>query len=124
MVPPKKPKIIESNSFSSSNIEGSPSSIFRYINNAKTIAAKGAPGIPNKTVVIIEVAFWELLAPSQPITPLIFPLPKGIVGFFTEATVCPYASQSATAPPNPGRNPIIAPNIPPLREIHQFLNVA
>ena len=52
---------------------GVPSSKSRYINNAITIAAKLAPGIPNNTVGIILVAFCALFDPSGPITPLIFP---------------------------------------------------
>ena len=55
--------------------------MLRYINKPMITAAKGAPGIPNKTVVIMLVAFCALLLPSGPITPLKFPLPKGIFGF-------------------------------------------
>ena len=40
------------------------------------MAANFAPGMPNITVVIIDVAFCALLAPSGPITPLMFPLPN------------------------------------------------
>ena len=63
-----------------------PSSKSKYANNPIIIAAKGAPGIPNSTVGIIEVAFCALLAPSGPITPLILPLPNGTSGFLVVAT--------------------------------------
>ena len=74
-------------------------------------AANGAPGIPNSTVGIIEVAFCALFAPSGPITPLMLPLPNS--SFLFAATVDPYAIQSAIAPPSPGKSPINAPMNPP-----------
>ena len=64
---------------------GVPSSIFRYINKLIKIAANFAPGMPNITVVIIEVAFCALFAPSGPITPLMFPLPNFSFGFAATA---------------------------------------
>ena len=42
-------------------------------NNPITIAANGAPGMPNSTVGMNADAFCELLEPSGPITPLMLP---------------------------------------------------
>ena len=61
--------------------------MLRYISNPITTAAKGAPGIPNNTVVIMLVAFCALLEPSGPITPLMLPLPKGNLGMDEQVNI-------------------------------------
>ena len=62
------------------------------------------------------------MAPSQPITPLTFPLPTGtssLLGdFLLTATVCEYANQSAIAPPMPGTRPTKPPIRPPRNPSH------
>ena len=83
----RNPNVKEKVNLSSSNNSGVPKSKFKYANNAINIAANLAPGIPNNMVGIIEVAFCELFAPSGPMTPLILPLPKGILSFGLVATV-------------------------------------
>ena len=99
-----------------------PNSKSKYANKPITIAAKLAPGIPNKTVGIMEVAFCALLAPSGPMTPLMLPLPNLSFGWL--ATVELYAIQSATAPPKPGNSPINAPMTPPRRASHLLFHTA
>jgi len=81
------------------------------LNNPIITAANGAPGIPNNTVGIMLVAFWALLLPSGPITPLMLPLPN--YSFGLDATVVPYANQSLMLPPSPGSKPITDPMNPP-----------
>ena len=85
----------------------------RYINKLINMAANFAPGIPNITVVIIEVAFCALLAPSGPITPLIFPLPNFSFGLAATADHKPTSLPSVhlvlvispiNAPMNPPRS--------------------
>jgi len=66
---------------------GPPSSIPKYMNKPINTAANEAPGIPNKTVGTMLVAFCALLAPSGPITPLILPLPNFSVGFAATVAV-------------------------------------
>ena len=65
-----------------------------------------------------------MFAPSGPITPLILPLPKGILSFGCVATVCPYAIQSAIAPPSPGNKPMTAPINPPLSDNQRFFQTS
>ena len=84
-VAPKKPNVILVNNSLFSPISGVPSSMPKYINKLINMAANFAPGIPNITVVIIDVAFCALLAPSGPITPFMFPLPNFSFGLLATA---------------------------------------
>src|SRR6056300_388803 len=94
----------------------------RYKNNPISIAAKLAPGIPNKTVGMNDEAFCALLAPSAPTTPLTLPSPNFSLGL--AATVAPYANQSAIAPPSPGSSPMKDPIAPPLTLSFQHRTVS
>ena len=58
-----------------------PMYIPKYTQIAISTAANGAAGTPNNIVGNIEAAFCELLAPSQPASPLGLPLPNFSLGF-------------------------------------------
>ena len=66
--------------------------------------------------------FCELFAPSAPITPFTFPCPN--FSFGLDATVEPYANQSAIAPPRPGNSPMNEPISPPRILSFQDMNTS
>ena len=83
------------------------------------IAILPEPGMPNSNVGTRAPPSLALLADSGAITPRMSPVPY-LSLFFVVWIAWPYAIQSITVPPRPGRAPTKQPIIAHLRESHLF----
>ena len=77
------------------------------------------PGIPNSSVGTSPPPSFALFELSGPMTPLTSPFPNCFLSLAVW-TVCPYAIQSTTDPPNPGMTPTTTPIIEHRMESHLF----